>query len=92
MNLPFYRRLFELKPMESSLEKDTESCWRRLFWNYRQNDGVVLFKAFIDCALVALRDHLDEVDWFCRDTWRVGRVAPSHRSSGQIEPVSTDDS
>lgn len=65
----FDRRLFELKLQESSLQKDTQICWARLLRNYKENDGVAIFKASVDCAIEALSDHLDEVDWYCRDTW-----------------------
>jgi hypothetical protein len=60
---------------ESTIETETEVCWQWLLsaWPAKaakvETSEVARLNEFIDRAFEILSDHLDKVDWICRDIW-----------------------
>jgi hypothetical protein len=67
------QKSFEKRVRELPIEAETRACWGRLLsWRplNPRNLEVSNFTQFIDCAFKVLSDHLDKVDWICRDIWK----------------------
>jgi hypothetical protein len=86
------QKSFEKRVRELPIEAETQVCWRRLLSGWLlnpQNLEVSDFTRFIDCAFKVLSDHLDKVDWICRDNLEIPR-SPHHGRirAGGSEPES----
>jgi hypothetical protein len=69
------RQSFQRRVLESSVEAETQVCWRQLLATWPENaqsSGVARLIEFVNCAFKVLKDHLDKVDWICRDLWQSG--------------------
>jgi lambda repressor-like predicted transcriptional regulator len=72
------QKLFEERVRELSVSTEGKLlyCWKRLLFRWPKNgQDTGPFSEFIDCAFKTLSDHIDAVDWICRDIWRSGGLA-----------------